>query len=223
MENILSKKRTKGVIAAVAILLLGFFLFNTFARYLSTASGGGDVEVARWAVKVNKTDLANGVTDFGDLVFTPDPSETVAGGKIAPGHTAKADLLVDAVGTEVAIDYALDIDLSQLSADASADLHISGVKYVIGEMVAGEFVADAGAPVTIAPNAEDKYVGTIALPTDGEGNRIAINKVYNLIIEVSWEEGTAFDVEPDADDTLKGEEAATIRVPASIELKQKLN
>ena len=55
----------------------------------------------------------------------------VVEGKLAPGKTVVATFNVDPTGSEVAVDYLLNVDLSNVSEFNNSELEISNLKYIV--------------------------------------------------------------------------------------------
>lgn len=98
----MSKKKTiLLVILILAIIVLSFFCGKTFSKYVSEVQGEGTAEIANWVFKVNgKEDLVQSV----DLLSTYN-NETLINNKIAPGTSGSFNIVVDATGSEVGVDY----------------------------------------------------------------------------------------------------------------------
>lgn len=109
MKKELSKKLKKGT-ALTAVLLsvatLGIMGGSTYSKYYTEINGTGNAQVARWSFKANnetKT-IAN-----IKLSNTYNQSKLVAN-KIAPGTKGSFDIVLDATGADVAIDYSIKFE-----------------------------------------------------------------------------------------------------------------
>ena len=98
----MSKKKT--VLLVICILLaiiLSFIGGKTFSKYVSEVKGTGTAEIANWVFKVNgKEDVVQNV----NLLSTYN-NETLINNKVAPGTSGSFNIVVDATGTEVGVDY----------------------------------------------------------------------------------------------------------------------
>ena len=98
----MSKKKT--VLLVICILLaiiLSFIGGKTFSKYVSEIKGTGTAEIANWVFKVNgKEDVVQNV----NLLSTYN-NETLINNKVAPGTSGSFNIVVDATGTEVGVDY----------------------------------------------------------------------------------------------------------------------
>ena len=97
-------KKNKKILFVILILLaivLSFIGGKTFSKYMSTIQGSGTAEIANWVFKVNGTeDLVKNV----DLLSTYN-NETLIDNKVAPGTSGSFDIIIDATGSEVGVDY----------------------------------------------------------------------------------------------------------------------
>lgn len=97
-------KKNKKILFVILILLaiiLSFIGGKTFSKYMSQVQGSGTAEIANWVFKVNGTeDLVKNV----DLLSTYN-NETLIDNKVAPGTSGSFDIIIDATGSEVGVDY----------------------------------------------------------------------------------------------------------------------
>ena len=97
--------------------ILAFFLlfYSTFARYTAVVENDTTVVIANWQISVNDIDMINGekLTDTVQLVPL---TETTTDNKLAPGQNGYFDITINPEGTEVAIEYIINLDLSSLPA-----------------------------------------------------------------------------------------------------------
>lgn len=103
-----TQNKNKVIIALIAVtlvvLLIGIW---AFARYTTTVSGTGTAAVASWSFKANEqTETFTGI----NLATTMDPvNGKVAANHIAPGTKGSFDIDIDASGSEVAVEYTIDM------------------------------------------------------------------------------------------------------------------
>lgn len=97
-------KKNKKILFVILILLaiiLSFIGGKTFSKYMSQVQGSGTAEIANWVFKVNGTeDLVQSV----DLLSTYN-NETLIDNKVAPGTSGSFNIIIDATGSEVGVDY----------------------------------------------------------------------------------------------------------------------
>ena len=97
-------KKKKTILLVICILLaiiLSFFGGKAFSKYLSEVKGTGTAEIANWVFKVNgKEDVVQNV----NLLSTYN-NETLVNNKVAPGTSGSFNIVVDATGSEVGVEY----------------------------------------------------------------------------------------------------------------------
>ena len=98
------KKTALLVICAILAIILSFMIGKTFAKYVSEVKGAGTVEIANWVFKVNgKEDVVQNVN-----LLSTYHNETLINNKVAPGTSGSFNIVVDATGSEVGVDYAIE-------------------------------------------------------------------------------------------------------------------
>lgn len=107
-ENI--KEKLKKGVAYSAILLsvatIGIVGGNTYSKYLTKIDGEGSATIARWSFKAN-----NQTQKITNIKLTNTYNENkLLKGTIAPGTKGSFDIVLDATGADVAIDYAVTFD-----------------------------------------------------------------------------------------------------------------
>ena len=94
------KRKILIILLLLLILLIGL-LGTTYSKYITQVEGRGVIEVAKWAFLVNGQTAT--MTNI-NLAQTYN-SNTVIPNRIAPGTKGSFDIIVDATGSEVGIDY----------------------------------------------------------------------------------------------------------------------
>ena len=95
------KKKVLIIFAILAVILLAFIGGQAYAKYVSEVKGEGIAEVATWDFKVNgQTEQVEAI----NLASTCN-NETLVDNKIAPGTSGSFNIIVDATGSEVGINY----------------------------------------------------------------------------------------------------------------------
>ena len=130
---------------------------NTYAKYITSASGDANIEIARWKILVNNQDVEENkeLTNVITPVF--EGNDNIASNVIAPTAEGYFDILIDASNTDVSLRYV--ITTSDNSESAVTDLEISG--YAIDEGERQEIVSEDGQikiENEILYNAEDKDI-----------------------------------------------------------------
>ena len=97
------KKNKKVLIIALVLLAitLSFIGGRTFSKYIAEVNGGGTADIANWVFKVNgQEDSVQNV----NLLSTYN-NETLVNNKVAPGTSGSFNIVIDATGSEVGVDY----------------------------------------------------------------------------------------------------------------------
>ena len=199
--NTRTNSARKWTILALILFLLVAIIGSTYTRYTSTATGSGDVSIAKWAVSVNGTDMSNAAATF-DLTFTASNTNTVSN-KIAPGGTATAYVDIDLTGTEVSVDFSCALD-----ADAADNL-----KAVFGNDYANKVNPTVGTPVTEGTTSNMTLSGTTV--TVGTS---AMSGTVRVPITLTW---TDLNTETDnTADTNTGATKSALTVPVELNVTQ---
>ncbi len=74
-----------------------------FAKYQSNIAGHGIADIAKWAFNVN----GNSSTIQTIAINKNYDESTLTNGKIAPGTQGSFDIIIDATGSEVGVDYSV--------------------------------------------------------------------------------------------------------------------
>lgn len=107
-ENI--KEKLKKGVAYSAILLsvatIGVVGGNTYSKYFTKIDGEGNAEIARWSFRANNTSTVMEKIQLNNVYNT----NILKSKTIAPGTNGSFDIVLDATGADVAIDYAVTFD-----------------------------------------------------------------------------------------------------------------
>ena len=100
----MSKKKTVLLVICILLaLILSFMGGKTFSKYVSEVKGTGTAEIANWVFKVNgKEDVVQNVN-----LLSTYHNETLVNNKVAQGTSGSFNIVVDATGSEVGIDYTI--------------------------------------------------------------------------------------------------------------------
>lgn len=114
------KKRAIGVILAIALILLVFLAGYSFAKYYTKVDGEGEGTIAKWSFIAGNSD---GNIKEISLVDTANEVSLVSG-KIAPGTKGDFDIVIDATGSEVGVNYEVKV-LSETNLPANMKYYIT--------------------------------------------------------------------------------------------------
>ena len=138
-EDIIRKKLLFCISCLFLIISLSV-IKNTYAKYITSADGDANINIARWKIIVNNQyieqnkELSNVITP----VF--DGNDNIASNVIAPTAEGYFDILIDASNTDVSLKY--EITTSDNADSAVSDLIISG--YSIDDSERQQIVSDDG-------------------------------------------------------------------------------
>ena len=131
----MSTKRTSkvknGILVAVIIAFLIAIIGGTYARFVSSGTARSSTDIAKWHIVLGTEDISSQSKSVTVPVQDVENNVNVAEGKLAPGKTVVATFNVDPTGSEVAVDYLLNVDLSNVSEFDNSELEISNLKYTI--------------------------------------------------------------------------------------------
>lgn len=144
LRYVRTKDRTRKKIlfcfSCLFLILSLLVIKSTYAKYITSASGDANIDIARWKILVNNQD----VVENKELtsVITPifEGNDNIASNVIAPTAEGYFDILIDASNTDVSLRY--EVTTSDNEDSAVADLEISGYTIDDGERQA--IVSDDG-------------------------------------------------------------------------------
>ena len=109
MKQETNQKLRKGILTGamlLSVVSLGILGGSTYSKYYSKIDGTGNAEIARWAFKAN-----NQTKTIANIKLSNTYNENkLVANKIAPGTQGSFDIVLDATGADVAIDYAVTFD-----------------------------------------------------------------------------------------------------------------
>ena len=176
-------KRLKIAIILIAVILISALVISiTYSKYFSKITGTGTATVARWSFKANGQTENLGPITLGN---TASKNSKVADGKIAPGTDGKFDVIIDASGTEVDLEY--EIKFANIVGDIPANL---------------KFYEDEGFRTVIPDLTTKGYKGTIT--KDNTGTKKTVSFYWK------WDYETTDTATNDPKDTASGKAAGNI-------------
>ena len=99
----------------------------TFSRYTNGATANLKTSIAKWKISINDEPITENTTLNNKIELVYDNQEN---GIILPGETGHFDMVLDPTGTEVSVQYTINIDLSNMPND----IILTGYKLNSGEM-----------------------------------------------------------------------------------------
>lgn len=98
------KKKVLIIMSIVLVILMSFIGGRAYSKYVARVRGQGIAEIATWNFKVNGQEEQVQTIKLQSIYN----NEKIINNKIAPGTKGKFDIVVDATGSNVAIDYNID-------------------------------------------------------------------------------------------------------------------
>lgn len=188
------KNKIKFFIALISLVYCISLIQDTYAKYVSSASGNATMSIARWNILVNDTDIKNNSNFTNTITPIFEGNENIANNVIDPTSTGYFDIVLDGANADVSFNYTIDLEIDETS-DVS-DLVIE--KYTIG-----------------SDSTEYTYDGTISkniILTD-------INKTISYRFYVTWNDSETATMD-NVSDTLAAGGKAKIAVSINfIQLK----
>ena len=139
------KKKIIMVLCILAAILLAFIGGSVFAKYQSQVKGEGVADVAKWAFNVN----GNSSTIQTIAINKNYDPKTLTNGKIAPGTQGSFNIVVDATGSEVGVDYVVNF-LNEKNKPTNLKFKYENEEYTSLESLANKLTG------TIDANSETK-------------------------------------------------------------------
>ena len=122
------KNKIKFFIALISLVYCISLIQDTYAKYVSSASGNATMSIARWNILVNDTDIKNNSNFTNTITPVFEGNENIANNVVAPTSTGYFDIVLDGANADVSFNYAINLEVDETS-DVS-DLVIE--KYTIG-------------------------------------------------------------------------------------------
>lgn len=189
------KNKIKFFIALISLVYCISLIQDTYAKYVSSASGNATMSIARWNILVNDTDIKNNSNFTNTITPVFEGNENIANNVIAPTSTGYFDIVLDGANADVSFNYTINLDVDETS-DVS-DLVIE--KYTIG-----------------SDSTEYTYDGTISnniILTD-------VNKTISYRFYVTWNDSETASMDNVGDTLAAGGEA---KIAVSINFIQLKN
>lgn len=117
--NLRQRYKSKGTKRLIRFLgfysILAFFLlfYSTFARYTTIVKNESTVAIANWQILINDNDILNSGTLTNQIELVPS-TQTTTDNKLAPGQNGYFDIIINPEGTDVAIEYTINLDVTNL-------------------------------------------------------------------------------------------------------------
>ena len=146
MSRTTSRKSTvkKMVLVAIILITVVALISGTYSRYTNTVNGTATLDVAKWSVKIDGTQM-NDITKTLPVTLTYAPNDYVSANKIAPGRSATFTLVIDPTDSEVAIDYTVAIGAVTGLTNTGSAFALTSATYTVDGRTAQNATINAGA------------------------------------------------------------------------------
>ena len=112
-EKIRKKQIVKVILITILLILSVVLIGFAYARYITSLNGNTQAPIARWNFNVTAGSSENLNIDLANTRFANDTTE-VDRTKVAPGTAGAIQLNVDASGSQVSLEYDIDLSLTQI-------------------------------------------------------------------------------------------------------------
>ena len=133
-----------GVTALALTLVTTCLMGSTLARYVTEVTGSASATVAKWSFKASEAEGSTNFTDI-DLGRTAYDSSTIKADVIAPGTSGSFDIVIDGTGSEVGIDY--EIELKAAADTTFPDDMVFSTEAITGDNSGKKFIEFIAVPV----------------------------------------------------------------------------
>ncbi|MDO5555533.1 MAG: hypothetical protein Q4G09_02445 [Clostridia bacterium] len=195
----MKKNNVKIFLLLLTIIMIAFTIYKiatSYALFYSQLYGTATLNLGRWNVSVNATDISNGITQefiIDDLNIIQNTATRA--GKFAPGMTGSFEIVIDTENTDVSVRYDLTIDTVNLQ----------------NTQITIESVEETEVDNTLIQTSPNTYTGIIRL---GENSSNTINIIFEWTND---EENNQQDTELGTSNNLN------IQIPITLTATQYLN
>lgn len=177
-------KKVIVVIITITIILLIFLAGYSFSKYSTKIDGDGVGQIAEWYF---------GMGDIKEIFLKDTINEvSLVPGKIAPGTKGNFDIVIDATGSEVEVDYHVNV-LSETNLPTNMKYYINKEDgSVSGEYNSLRELSDSELKGKISINGDQRKVITINWKWPYETEDISQIEEYDSL---DWYDGTKPDLE----------------------------
>lgn len=169
------------ILGVISLLLCLFFIQESYAKYIASASEEANMSIARWKILVNDEDIRDGNSAMSIISPVFPGNDNIAENIIAPTSEGYFDLVIDAREADVSFKYTIDIGVNEES--------------VVKDLVATKYVINNGAEILITD--DNKVIENTVLHKNN-------TNVINIRVYIMWNdgEGATMDNASDTDATL---------------------
>ena len=136
------------VFAFLILILLIFFIRQTYAKYISSLDGSASVTISRWNITVNNQSIKNNPDISSKIVPVFPGNDNIASNVIAPTAEGYFDLHFDFTNVDVSFKYEISVSADETSA--------------VSDLVATGYIVDNGTRIDFT-NFNELISDTISL------------------------------------------------------------
>lgn len=104
------KKRLARFFTFYSFFACILLFYSSFARYVAITENSPTIEVASWKIEVNGSSISESETLTNVITLVPNGASKTTDDKLAPGQKGYFDIIINPEGTDVAIEYTVVID-----------------------------------------------------------------------------------------------------------------
>lgn len=113
--RIKGRRRVTRFLLMYSLLVFFLLFYSTFARYTTVVEDAPNIEIANWEIKINENKVVDGETLSNIIQLIPNATtQTTTNNKLAPGQNGYFDITINPEGTEVSIEYLIELETSNL-------------------------------------------------------------------------------------------------------------
>lgn len=155
------------LLVGIFICLLLFSIVLIYAKYLSSASGQTDVNIARWNIIVNDKSIKNNTDISSAIQPVFEGNENIASNIIAPTAEGYFDLNFDFTDVDVSFKY--EITVSSNENSSVSDLVTTGYSQDDGEKITfDEFNKPITDTISLGDNIDNRKIRVYIIWNDDE-------------------------------------------------------
>ena len=162
-----NNKKSFILLVGIFICLLLFSIVLIYAKYLSSASGQTDVNIARWNIIVNDKSIKNNTDISSAIQPVFEGNENIASNIIAPTAEGYFDLNFDFTDVDVSFKY--EITVSSNENSSVSDLVTTGYSQDDGEKITfDEFNKPITDTISLGDNIDNRKIRVYIIWNDDE-------------------------------------------------------
>ncbi len=139
-------KKIISLILVVLIIGISGGILYTNSKYITSAEGRFSADVAKYRFNLSVLNNNGEAQDIANFVLADTSNnKNVANGQIAPGTSGAFDVVVDATGSEVSVDYTVTFEnTSGDSLPRNLKMYLDGESWSFDKNIKGSFdIADS--------------------------------------------------------------------------------